>query len=462
MTKNALSPETVASRTLLPVLAVAAATFLVVTSEMMPVGVLSPMAESLGVSTGLAGMSLTITGVIAAIVCTLAPVLARGVDRRTILAGFMLLLAAANAITALATSYAALAGARALLGVAMGMVWGLAAGLGARLSTGRGAALATTIIFSGVSLASVVGVPLGTLVADRFGWRTAFWALAVLGLATSALLLTLVPRLPAAGTASLAGVFGVLRNPGVSIGLSITGLVVFGHFTGYTYVRPVLEGGFGLPAALIAAALLVYGLAGVVGNVWLGPIAVRDPKRGVLAAIGGVFLATTLLAAGVAASPAAAFLLLAIWGLGYGGVSVATQSWTASAEPARVEASSALWSGVFNASIALGSVTGGLALEAGGSGQVLWLAAGITALAAGLAALARPTRRPAGPRERLSACPSRRASDRGRAGRSGSGCLPEPGHELGHEGVLRVGVSGERHQGGRREPVDGHEGDIGP
>ena len=384
---------------MLPAAVVALATFLVVTSEMMPVGVLTPLARDLSVSTGLAGTSLTITGVVAAVVSMLAPVLARRADRRSVMVGFMLLLALANALTAIAPSFAVLAAARVLLGLAMGMVWGLAAGLAVRLVEPRRVSVATTLIFSGVSIASVLGVPLGTYVAELAGWRAAFWLLAGAGVLAAVMLRLLLPPLAAgAEPAKLGSVFGVLRIPGVAIGLTITGLVVFGHFTGYTYVRPILESQFGFAAGTIALALLVYGVAGIAGNFGIGPMAGRRPKLAVLLAVGGVAVATLLIAADFTSSSVALFSLLVLWGIGYGGVSVATQSWIAAASPAHIEASSALWSGVFNASIALGAVAGGRVLDSGGSTSVMWTAAVIAAVAFLLAVLQRPTRPgPSGP-----------------------------------------------------------------
>ncbi|MEU6239193.1 MFS transporter, partial [Kitasatospora sp. NPDC047058] len=173
-----------------PVLAVALATFTVVSSEMMPVGLLTPMSDSLGVSDGTTGLSLAITGLIAAVLCPFTPVLVGLRDRRPVLIAFMLLLGLANAITALAPDFAVLAVGRILLGAAMGIVWGLAASLGPRLADGPRTALAMTLIFSGVSIASVLGVPLGTYLAALLDWRAAFWALALLGVVSAAVLAT--------------------------------------------------------------------------------------------------------------------------------------------------------------------------------------------------------------------------------------------------------------------------------
>ncbi|MFD4656783.1 MFS transporter [Kitasatospora sp. NPDC058444] len=377
-----------------PVLAVALATFTVVSSEMMPVGLLTPMSHSLGVTDGVTGLSLTVTGLIAAVLSPFAPRLVGPRDRRTVLVAFMLLLGVANAVTALAPDFAVLAAGRILLGAAMGVVWGLAASLGPRLADGPRLPLAMTLIFSGVSIASVLGVPLGTYLAALLDWRAAFWALALLGAASAAVLATTLPALPAptAPTAQesgrLGGLAGVRYHRGVAAGIAITALVVLGHFAGYTYVRPVLEADAGLSSGVIAACLLVYGLAGVAGNFTLGPLAGRRPKTAVALALGGVALAAALLA--YAGGVVTVLLVLVVWGASYGGVSVATQTWVRLAAPARVEASAAIWAGVFNASIALGSLAGGLVVDRAGNRAALLTAAGLAALGLLLTLLSRP------------------------------------------------------------------------
>ncbi|MFF4380839.1 MFS transporter [Kitasatospora sp. NPDC001547] len=374
-----------------PVLAVALATFTVVSSEMMPVGLLTPMSRSLGVTDGVTGLSLTITGLIAAVLSPFAPLLVGRRDRRTVLVAFMLLLALADAVTALAPDFAVLAAGRVLLGVAMGIVWGLAAGIGPRLADGPRIALAMTLVFSGISIASVLGVPLGTYLAALLDWRAAFWALALLGAGSAAVLAATLPALPAHERGRLGGLAGALRHRGVAAGIAITGLVVLGHFAGYTYVRPVLEAEAGLGSGVLAACLLVYGLAGVAGNFTLGPLSGRRPKTAVALALSGVALAAALLA--YATGVVAVLLVLVVWGASYGGVSVSTQTWVRTAAPARFEASAAVWAGVFNASIALGSFAGGLVVDRAGNRAVLFTAAGLAAVGLLLALLTRPRER---------------------------------------------------------------------
>ncbi|GAA3155502.1 hypothetical protein GCM10020255_036320 [Rhodococcus baikonurensis] len=167
---------------------------------MMPVGLLTPIGAALVESEGTIGLSLVITGLVAAATAPFVPVVTRRFDRRSTLIVLMLFVAAANALTALAPSFAVLAVARVLLGVSMGGVWALAASLAPRLVETRSVGLATTIIFSGIAVASVFGVPAGTYIGAAAGWSVAFWALscaaAVIALAMFAVLPTMRPIKP--------------------------------------------------------------------------------------------------------------------------------------------------------------------------------------------------------------------------------------------------------------------------
>lgn len=362
------------------VLAVAATTFSVVTTEMLPVGLLTSIGTGLHVSDGTAGLAVTLPGLVAALAALLLPVAVRRADRRTVLALLMVLLAVADVASALAPAFGVLLVARVLVGVCIGGVWAVAAGLGARLAGPERAGRATAVIFSGIAVASVLGVPAGTLLGELAGWRWGFAALAGLALAVSALLVTVLPRLPAQEGVRLGAFPGLLRIGRLRAGLLAVTLLVTGHFAAYTYVRPVLERVPGIGAGLISGLLLAYGTAGIVGTFAGGAVAARDPRRA-LSAISAGLGAVVLLMVPAGASPVASVALLVAWGLAYGGVSVSAQNWVMAAAPHAREAASALFAGVFNVAIALGAFAGGRVADSRGAGAVLWLGGGLAGLA---------------------------------------------------------------------------------
>lgn len=373
------------------VLAVAAGIFTVVTAEMMPVGLLTPIAGALAVSEGAAGQTLTITGLVAAVSAPLVvPALGR-IDRRRALVAFMGLLAVANLVAAWSPVFGVLVVARVLVGVCMGGVWAVAAGLAARLVAPASVGRATAVIFSGIAVASVLGVPAGTFLGELAGWRAAFVVVGVLAAIVGVAMAVLLPALPTERATGLRGVAALVRNPRVATGLAAVALLVTGHFGAYTYVRPVLEHG-GTGPALVGTLLLVYGVAGVLGNFAAGAVAVGSPHRTVQAL--AVLLVPAVLLLAVAPSGAWAALALVGWGVAYGGVSVTAQNWMAAAAPQHRETASSLLAGVFNAAIALGALSGGFVVDGVGSTAVLIFAAVLALGAFGTVAVGRsPTRR---------------------------------------------------------------------
>ncbi|ASU82837.1 MFS transporter [Nocardiopsis gilva YIM 90087] len=368
------------------VIAVAIATFTVVTSEMMPVGLLTPIGDALSVSEGTAGLTLTITGLVAAVSAPFVPLAIGRSDRRVVLVALMMLLAAANLLAAWAPNFAVMVVARVLIGVGMAGVWALAAGLAPRLVPARSVGSATSMIFSGIAVASVLGVPTGAYIGALVGWRAAFVAIAGLALLVAVALAVPLPRLTTERATRLSGVKGVLANPRVTTGLIIAALLVSGHFAAYTYIRPVLEEVTGIGAGLIGTMLLIYGIAGIMGNFAAGPRAVHAPRATLVVLSLGLGAAVLLLPELGGAALGAGFLMI-VWGLSYGGVSVSAQTWMMKSAPDDSEAVTALFVGVFNGSIALGAFVGGIAMDGFGGVSAMWLggALAVVALAATLA-----------------------------------------------------------------------------
>ena len=349
----------------------AATVFTVVTAELMPVGLLTPIGSALQVSEGTAGLSLTVTGVVSALSAPVLPLLLGKVDRRTVLVGLMALLGAAGLLAAVAPGFGVLAVARVLMGISLGGVWLLTVGLAPRIVPPHAVGPATSLIFSGIGIASVLGIPAGAYVGELVGWRWAFAAVGLLSIALAVALAFLLPALPAAKAVRLGDVLAVLKIKQVRVGLALVALVVTGHFSAYTYVRPLLEKLAGISPALIGSLLLAYGVAGVLGNFLTGSM---RPVR-----------AMTFIAAGVAAASwvmpflgttlTGALVVLLVWGLAYGGTSVSTQAWGHAAAPSAPEASSAVLVGVYNGSIALGAFAGGQVADHLGTTTVTWLPA---------------------------------------------------------------------------------------
>lgn len=366
-------------------------TFLVVTSEMLPVGVLTPMADGLGISSGATGLSLTVTGLVSAVTAPVVPRLLGNLDRRVVLTVAMVVLAVGNGLTTIASGFGMLMVSRVILGIGMGVVWGMASAVATRLVAPRNIALAVSFAVSGVASASVLGVPLGTFVGNAFGWRAAFGALTAIALILAAALLLALPKLrrPSAdGAGNGAGKRRSLMRPAVVTGLIVVVLLVTAHFAAYTYVRPFLEELPRMSANAIALLLLLYGVFGLIGNFAAGAAADRKPRLTVLLLAAGITVALAILAL-FGTSALIAGVAIALWGVAYGGLSVGAQLWMTTAARDRVEHITGLYVGVFTGSIALGAFAGGLIVEGAGIVPLLWATAAL-ALASLLVALVGP------------------------------------------------------------------------
>lgn len=367
------------------VLAAGMATFCVVTTEMLPVGLLLPIAAGLDASPGRVGWLMVVPGLLAALCAPLVVMGARGIDRRRILCGLLLLLAGANLGSALAPDMAWFLAARVLVGVCIGGVWAVAGGLAGRLVPPAAVGMATAVIFGGVAVASVLGVPLGALIGNLAGWRSAFGAMAALSAAVLLFAALALPPLPVAQSVTARQLGRQLRNPDVRRGLFITLFLVAGHFMAYTFVRPVLQSMAGFAPAWIGPLLFAYGVAGIAGNFAAGGMAGRRPRATLLAIVLGL-LATLALLPWLGQARGAVMALLLLWGLSYGGVSVALQTWVMQASRGAIEAATSWFVAVFNLAIALGALAGGIGVDRWGLPATLLAAA--ACMLAPLAAIA--------------------------------------------------------------------------
>ncbi|MFJ1574255.1 MFS transporter [Pseudomonas sp. NPDC088322] len=364
----------------LAVSAVGLATFSVVTTEMLPVGLLPPIAESLNTSTGTAGLMISLPALLAAFFAPLVVIASGGIDRRRILCGLLGLLVIVNIASALAPSMAWMLAARVLVGFCMGGIWAIAGGLAGRLVAAHSVGLATSIIFGGVAAASVLGVPLGALIGDYAGWRWAFAGMALFSALVLALHLAVIPGLPVTSSVTMRQFAQQLGSRKLQVGLLLTLALVAGHFMLFTYVRPLLMSVSGFDSQWVSALLFAYGFAGIVGNFLAGVIAARRTARTLLAISTGLLL-TPVLFLLIGNSNLGGGMLLLVWGLAYGGVSVGLMTWMMKAAPGAVEVATALYVGVFNVAIALGAWAGGLVLDKVGLTGNLWLAAGFATIA---------------------------------------------------------------------------------
>lgn len=345
----------------LPVAAVGIGAFALVTTEFLPVGLLPQVAQELAISEGQTGLMMTLPGLFAAVTAPLTLLWARTLDRRQVLCALLALLALSNVVVALASNLWVLLLGRALLGVAVGGFWTIGGTLGPRLKPLH-AAKATSIIFSGVSLGTVAGVPAGAILGELTGWRTVFGVAAVLSIIVTLLLLRTLPKLPAQPGAGMQALAEVLKRPITQLGLAAVLTIFVGQFAAYTYLSPYLINEAGMTPIALSAVLLGFGVAGFLGNLAGGLTVAKNASRTLIATALLMGVPMLLLATDVAPMQMIVALVM-LWGLGFGLLPVAMQSWLFSMAPDRLEAMGAIFVSSAQISIGIGALLGGLAVD---------------------------------------------------------------------------------------------------
>jgi predicted MFS family arabinose efflux permease len=362
----------------LAVVAVMLGIFSIVTTEILPIGLLTKIGASFTISDGMAGLMMTMPGFLAAIAAPVVTVATARIDRRLMLCAFMVLLAAANFLAAAAPDYWLVLVSRVIVGIVIGGFWSIGASLAERLVPAASVGRATAVIFSAVPLGSVLGVPVGTFIGDLAGWRTAFFAMGGLTVGVLIMLLIVTPPLPPQQTTRLGVLRGMLHRVATRFALLLTVLVVLAHFGTYTYVTPFLEQVTDAGSGLITVFLLIYGVAGILGNFLGGSLVARHP-RATFGTAAGMVAAATLLLPVLGQWKAGAVALLIVWGVAYGAVPVSSQTWFTKASPDTPEAASAMFTASFQATISLGALTGGIVVDASSPSTVMTLG-GMTAV----------------------------------------------------------------------------------
>jgi predicted MFS family arabinose efflux permease len=407
------------------VASIALGVFALVFSELIPVGLLTDISGHLRVSVGTGGLMIVVPAVTAAVAAPLLALCSPRLERRAVLVGLSALVLVSDVIGGIAPGIGVMLAARAVLGVCVGGFWVFGAGAAISLVSVRARGTAVAVVSSGIFIATVASLPAGSLIGTLTTWRAAFAVAAVFAVVAVAAQLAAVPRLGAGGPVRPRSLLAVVTLPVSRIGLVAAGALFFANFAAYTYIGPLLHARAGLGAGAITLVLLGFGLAGAAGNFTAG-VTVREHLRVTLMGAGLLIAVSALLLAVVAGARPLIIALVAVWGLGFGAVPVAAQSWMAQAMPANLEGGLALFVSALQGSLAAGSAVGGLIYDAKGPSGALWTAAAV-ATAGSLALLSRAG---AG----ISSPPA-----------GAAGLAREPGREAPAEGAIdRTGIRAQR------------------
>ncbi len=349
-------------RAWLAVVALGVSAFSIVTSELAPVGMLSALANDLHQSQAGAGLAVTAYGWVAALAALLAGAIPARISRKALLIVLMLILAFSCLAATQSHTMQTFMTARMTGALAHGAFWALIGTVAVQLVPVDKLGLATSVIFAGVSAASVLGVPLSSFIADMVGWRQAFSAISLLSLAAAVALLWTLPTLAAPQPLRLKVYVGIVKNPLLLSLFGATACIISAHFAAFTYLEPLLTQTRGIPTSAMSALLLMSGLSGLLGNLIAGKLIDRHIRvlimtslllsagaLGMLSIRGGSALPVWFVA-----------VLLGVWGAGMAIVFVGLQTWLLRSAGEATQPASAIYVAIFNAAIGTGALVGGL------------------------------------------------------------------------------------------------------
>lgn len=369
------------------VLAMTLCAFVLVSSEFLPVSLLTPMARDMAISEGQAGQAIAASGLFAVLTSLSISSLTRRLDRKLVILWLTGLMILSGAIVAFAPNYPALLAGRAVLGIAIGGCWSMSTAVLMRISNGAFLPRAIATLQGGSALATAVAAPMGSLLGSLMGWRGAFFCLvplAALALIWQALSL---PKLPAQHGSRQANVITLVCKPGIVIGLAAVAVLFMGQFALFTYLRPFLESVTHVDILWLSIILLLIGLSGLAGTAAIGPLVARNLPR-VLVAIPALMAGVALALAGFGSSFWMTVVLLAAWGLIATPAPVGWFTWLSQVLPDDAEAGGGLMVAVIQLAITLGATMGGVIFDATGVRATFEVSAGLLVLGAFLTAMA--------------------------------------------------------------------------
>jgi predicted MFS family arabinose efflux permease len=378
---TASSPVPATRSAWLAVASIAVGTFAMVSTEFMPIGLLTDIARGLNVSDGTAGLMVTMPGVLAAFAGPALIVASGRLDRRTVLIALTTLLIASNVLAAFAPNFATMLVARLLLGLCVGGFWTFAPAAATQLVPHASQARAMSYVLAGVSAATVLGVPAGAFLGTMFGWRASFAVTGALAAVVLLVQLWLLPAMPPARAIGARDLLTPLTRRMAQVGLLAVLFFIAGHFAAYTYLKPLLQQVFGLAPNAVSTLLLVYGAVGFVGTFVGGSLVARSVRGTTLLA--ALMLATALLLStliGTGFVPGA--VVVVIWGVAFGLIPVALTGWMMEAVPDAPEAGQALLVSGFQVAIASGALIGGVTVDSFGISSAMVLSGVLVLIAA--------------------------------------------------------------------------------
>lgn len=347
----------------LALITVSLTAFILVCSEFLPIGVLNQIATELHITTGQAGLAITLPGIMGAIAAPLLPIWIKQLDRRIFLMILTVIMLFANVMTIFSNHYEILLLSRFILGISIGGFWATAIALSGRLAPAHlDIAKATAVIIAGVTFATVFGVPIGTWMGELWGWRSGFALSVIIAIPLLVLQYYSLPKLKPQSAIKFRDLPELFKDPKARQGLSIIFLIGLAHFSAFSYLGAFFKQVAGFDATTISSLFLIYGIASIFGNAFAGFSAAINVRYTFV--ILAICFATVFYSFPIYATQQAnAFILTAIWGFAFGAFPTTANIWMFTHAAQAVEKGMPLYIGIFQMMIATGSLIGGYIVD---------------------------------------------------------------------------------------------------
>ncbi|OBZ14910.1 MFS sugar transporter [Bacillus sp. FJAT-27264] len=359
--------------------ALAISAFGIGTTEFVPVGLITTIANDLNIAVTLAGLLISGYALGVAIGAPILTALTNRMSRKSLLMSLMIVFIIGNVVAAIAPNFELLLIARFITAFSHGVFFSIGATIAVQLVSPEKKASAIALMFTGLTIAIVTGVPLGTYIGQAFGWRATFWGVALLGVIAIVSSAILIPKnLKQSPPTKFTDMFRLLTNSRLLLGFLITALGYGGTFVAFTYLTPLLHDVTGISQGMINIILIVYGIAVAFGNSFGGKLANKNPIRALFWMFiiqAAVLVLLTFLAPFKAGGIIGVILMGLFAFMNVPGLQLYVVQLAEKYVHSAVDVASAINIAAFNVGIAIGSVVGGVVVDHMGYVHTPWLGA---------------------------------------------------------------------------------------
>lgn len=342
----------------LPLLGLTFSAFIFNTSEFVPIGLLTDIANDFQITEAHAGLLITIYAWVVALASLPLMLLVSKVEFKRLLLSVVALFALSHILSSVSSNYMTLMVSRIGVACSHAIFWSIASPLAVKVAPEGKRSLALSFIVTGTSIAMIVGLPLGRIVGLFLGWRMTFLCIAVLAALVFVFMAIVFPKVPNQNPVSLRNLPGLVKTPDLTGIYILTVVAITGHYTGYSYIEPFMAQVAHLRESAITFALMLFGLAGIVGSILFSKKYDKHPVAFINVAVYGI-VAFLYLLQPASISMGSTLLVCVLWGIAITAFNLVFQALIIQFAPQATSIAMSIYSGIFNVGIGSGALIGG-------------------------------------------------------------------------------------------------------